>query len=98
MAASLTEARIFTVDALAALPDSRLVVVGPDGRTWREKAQAFLASAQDSSYATSVAAELAEARDQIAAQNEQVKALSEQIEQLMKERTGVAAVLEAATT
>jgi hypothetical protein len=58
MAASLKASGIFTVEALADLSDSRLTVVGPDGRTWRTKAQTWLASAKDSSVATALAAEL----------------------------------------
>lgn len=57
MAASLNEARIYTVEALANLPDGALKLVGPEGNTWRAKAQAFLALAGDNAAATALAAE-----------------------------------------
>lgn len=63
-AASLKVAGIHSVEALASLPDGNLSVVGPDGRTWRTKAQAFLEQAKDSSHATRLAAELQNMRDE----------------------------------
>lgn len=75
MAASLKASDIFTVEALAGLPDSRLNVVGPDGRTWRTKAQAWLDSTKDSGVATALAAKLEHANEQITRLQAQVAEL-----------------------
>lgn len=56
LVATLRAQGLYTVDALAGLPDSKLIVVGPDGRTWREKARAYIESAKGSAYATELAA------------------------------------------
>lgn len=58
MGASLRAQSIFTVDALANLPDTKLNIVGPDGRTWREKAKAYISNASNGAFATQLAAEL----------------------------------------
>src|SRR5215472_7086762 len=50
MVASLRAQNIYTVDALANLPDTKLSVVGPDGRTWRTKAQAYIENAKNTAY------------------------------------------------
>ena len=63
MAASLKASAVHTVEALASLPDDKLTLVGPDGRTWRAKAEAYLAAASNSAIATELAAKL-EQRDQ----------------------------------
>lgn len=95
MAASLKEARIYTVDALASLPDTKLGVVGPDGRTLRDKAQAFLRAAEDSSYATSLASELSVVRAELAERDAQMQAMAAQLDALMRQQTGVSDVLAA---
>lgn len=58
LCAALKAQNIFTVDALAQLPDSRLMAVGPDGRTWRTKAQAYIDAALHFGTNTQMAAEL----------------------------------------
>jgi hypothetical protein len=89
MVASLKVAKIFTVDALAVLPDNKLPVVGPDGRTWRTKAQAYLDNAKSGAFATQLAAQLdraiqdkADLQGQIAALSEQVRAMQEKAGEL----------------
>ena len=77
MAASLKASNIFSVEALSELSDEKLSVVGPDGRSWREKAKAFLAASKDSSYATQLAAELARRDDEISSLRDELKKLSD---------------------
>jgi len=84
MAMQLRSANIFTVDALAELPDTKLTVVGPDGRTWREKARAYIAAARDTGYATKLAADLDRANEELRLRDEQVRALATRIEELEK--------------
>jgi len=67
MAAALRANQIFTVEALANIPDTALGLVGPDGRTWRTKAKAFIEAASNASYATGLAAELERVREDAAA-------------------------------
>lgn len=82
MVASLKVGKIFTVDALAALPDSKLTVVGPDGRTWREKAKAYIENAKSNAYATEIAAQLERQKADNAMLQDQIKALAAQVEAL----------------
>jgi hypothetical protein len=79
MISTLRAQNIYTVDALAALPDTKLNVVGPDGRTWRTKAQAYIAAAKDSAHATKLAADLERAQDDVKVRDEQIKELSERL-------------------
>jgi len=86
MAAALRASNVFSVDALAELPDEKLSLVGPDGRTWREKAKAFIAAAKDGSFATKLAADLETAntaiqdlKDQVAQMAAQNAVLQQQI-------------------
>src|SRR5215217_2317887 len=65
LAASLNPSGVYSVEALANLADNRLGVVGPDGRTWRTKAEAWLASTKDSGYATALAADNARLREEL---------------------------------
>lgn len=77
--ATLRSQSVFTVDALAALPDTKLNIVGPDGRTWRAKAEAYIQSAKDTAYATKLAADLERAQDDIKVRDDQIKDLSERL-------------------
>lgn len=77
MAASLKASNIFSVEALSELPDEKLSVVGPDGRSWREKAKAYLAAAKDSGYVTQLAAELARRDDELASLRAELQKLSD---------------------
>lgn len=91
MAASLKAQQVYTVEALANLPDSRLSIVGPDGRTWREKAAAFIASAKDSAYVTTLAADLERTRQELAERDERIAALAAQVEALQAQSASGAA-------
>lgn len=87
MVSSLKAQNIFTVDALANLPDTKLQVVGPDGRTWREKAKAYIASANGNAYATALAADLEREKANSVDLQNQVKALAEQVAALQAAST-----------
>jgi hypothetical protein len=92
MVATLRAGNVFTVDALASLPDTKLGLVGPDGRTWREKAKAYLENAKNGAYATELAAENDRLKADLAAQAEQVKTLAQQVEALQAQASGTAPV------
>jgi hypothetical protein len=88
MAASLKAQNIFTVDALAQLPDSRLTVVGPDGRTWREKAKAFIENAKGNAYATELAAQLDRTKADLADSQRLQKELADKVAALENAAAG----------
>jgi hypothetical protein len=76
MVASMREARIFTVEALANVPDEKLRVMGPGGRAWRDKALAFLDSSKDGAYASKLATDLENALADGADKDRQIAELS----------------------
>jgi len=85
MAASLREARVFTVEGLAALPDEKLRVVGPDGRTWREKARAYLEISRSGGISTAMVSEMERMRTELADRDRQIAELDERITALSKQ-------------
>lgn len=88
MVAALKAQNIFTVDALAQLPDTKLHVVGPDGRTWREKAKAYIENAKNTSYATGLAADLDRTKADLVASEGRVTELAKQVEALQAAAAG----------
>lgn len=80
--ATLKAANIHTVDALANVPDNLLNVIGPDGRTWRTKAQAFIAMAEGSAVVTAMAAENEQLRAQLDDQQAAMQSLVARIDEL----------------
>lgn len=82
MVATLKAANIFTLEALAALPDTKLTVVGPDGRTWREKAKAYVENAKNGAYATELAGRLEATNSALDAALEREKLLAQRVQQL----------------
>ena len=82
MVAAMKAQKIYTVDALAQLPDSKLYVVGPDGRSWRDKAIAHIENAKNTGYATHLAAELTRQKADNEDLQEQVKVLAAQVAKL----------------
>lgn len=90
MVAALKAQNIFTVDALANLPDGKLLVVGPDGRTWREKAKAYIETAKSGAYATELAAKLETSELEKATMADQIKQLASQISALQAQVNGAA--------
>ena len=79
LAASLRASGVFSVESLAALPDEKLRIVGPDGRSWRTKAQAYLETSKNAGYATALAAEKERLTADLAEKDKQLLAMSEQI-------------------
>lgn len=82
LVATLKAQGVYTVDALAALPDGKLNVVGPDGRTWREKAKAYLENAKGGAYATELAAKVENLSTELLAGQEREKAMATRIQEL----------------
>jgi hypothetical protein len=87
MQAQLRAQNIYTVDALASLPDTKLTLVGPDGRTWRAKAQAYLDNAAGTAQATALAAMVEQMKADSTAKDEQIAALAAQIAALQAAQT-----------
>lgn len=80
--ATLKAASIFTVEALANISDNRLTVIGPDGRSWRTKAQAFLDASKGSAAATALAAENEQLRARLTEQEEATQLLAQRLNEL----------------
>jgi hypothetical protein len=75
-AMTMKAAAIFSVEALAAVNDGNIGKLGHQGRDWRAKAQAFLATARDSAAAQQLASENQKLKDQMAAMQAQIDALA----------------------
>jgi hypothetical protein len=82
LVASLKAQGVFTVDALSALPDTKLHIVGPDGRTWREKAKAYIENAKGNAYATELAGRVETLETALAAGAQREKALADRVQEL----------------
>lgn len=82
MVAALKAQGIYTVDALATVPDTKLSIVGPDGRQWRDKADAYIKTAKDAGYATELAAKLSNMETTLAASADREKALAQRVQEL----------------
>jgi hypothetical protein len=79
--AELEALNVFSVEALAGLPDN-LLGRGFDLREWRTKAEAWLANAKDTAAVMRYAAENDRMRDEIAEMRKQFKRLAERVEQI----------------
>lgn len=79
LAATLHAAKIFTVEALADVPDSALPVLGMGGRTLRSQAAAWLAAAKDSAPSAALVAENEKLRAELADARQAQKALSDRL-------------------
>lgn len=84
LAATLRAANVYTVDALSSLPDTKLSIVGPDGRTWRTKALAYIENAKNGAFATQLAADLDRMREDIASKDDTIAAMAAQIAELQR--------------
>lgn len=82
LAATLKASGVHTVDALAALPDTRIMILGPDGRGMRDKAAAYLAKASGTADYTAVVAENARLKQENEATKQQMLELSQRMDQL----------------
>lgn len=90
MAASLSAQKVFTVEALANLPDTLLIICGPDGRTLRTKAAAFLASTKDGDHAGKLAVALEASEANNKRLTDDLSSLSEQVTALQAQLAGMA--------
>lgn len=79
MIASLRASGIFSIEALADVPDSSLDVLGMDGRKLREQAKAYIAQAKDSAAAQKYAVENDALKQRLAALEAQFAELSKDI-------------------
>lgn len=80
--ASLKAQGVYTVDALSELPDTKLHVVGPDGRSWREKAKAYIESAKGGAYATELASRVTALETDLQASRERERTLAARVQEL----------------
>ena len=78
---------IYTVDALAALPDSKLAVLGPEGRMWRDKAKQYLDAAKGGEHAAALAADLEVAKADKEDLQRQIAELAETVKELQAKNT-----------
>lgn len=76
LAASCKHAGVYTVEALAALPDSRLNVLGPGARSLVTRAQQFLEAANGNADTERLAAENAELRTDLERVRTEMRELS----------------------
>ncbi len=79
LVATAKHAGIFTVEALAALPDSRLSALGPGALSLRARAVSFLAAADGNADSEANAAELLTAQGEIERLNKEVASLNERL-------------------
>lgn len=98
MVASLRAQHIFTVDALANLPDEKLSVVGPDGRTWRETARAFIEAASDGAAVGKAIAENEKLKADSEDKDRQIAELAARIQALEADKAATPAAPAAETT
>lgn len=89
MVATLKHAGIFTVEALAELPDGRFSAVGPGARSLVERAKAFVDAAAGNAPTEALAAKNAELTADNERLNGEVKSLSDRLTEL--ERAAAAA-------
>ena len=79
MIASLRASGIFSIEALADVPDSSLTVLGMDGRRLREQAKAYIEQAKDSATAQKYAVENDALKQRLAALEAQFEELSKDL-------------------
>jgi hypothetical protein len=84
MAASCAHAGIYTVEALAALPDSRFSALGPGARSLVDRAKVFLDAAAGNAPTEALAAENAQLRTDNERLTNDVQALSQRLTALEK--------------
>lgn len=82
IAASLRESRVYTVEALASLPDSRLGALGPGALSLRERAKAYLEQAKNNAPSEALAAENVVLKADLASAQDQIKLLSDRLDKL----------------
>jgi hypothetical protein len=88
--ASLYEGKVFTLEALAALPDEKLRVLGMGGRTTRDQARAFLEAAKGGEATAALVQDLANLKEQLEQTNARAAAAEARVKEL-EEKTGIEA-------
>jgi len=88
LAATLRASNIYTVDALAALPDSKLSAVGLDGRVWRAKAEAYLQTAKNAAYATELAGQIDALKAELQASRDREHVMATRLDELEAAKNG----------
>jgi hypothetical protein len=102
LVASYHAAGVYTVEALALLPDSRLAALGPGALSLRERAKAFVEAAAGNAPTEALAAENVQLKADLADLNERMKALAASLEAAQRSQApaapqaALAASLEAA--
>ena len=71
----LAQQGVHTVEMLAGIPDAAFQRFGPDIRTWRDKAQAFVKAAEQNAPVERLSAELRTLKESLAQKDEQINAL-----------------------
>jgi hypothetical protein len=79
LVATCHHAGVYTVEALSALPDSRLSALGPGARSLVERAKAFVSAAEGNAPGEALAAENAQLREDMANLQKQVADLSSRL-------------------
>jgi hypothetical protein len=87
LVASYHAAGVYTVEALALLPDSRLAALGPGALSLRERAKAFVEAAAGNAPTEALAAENAQLKADLADLNERMKALAASLEAAQRSQT-----------
>lgn len=93
--AQLRAQGVFTVDALAELSDTKLLIVGPDGRAWREKAKAYVENAKNGAFATELAARVDQMQTELEAGKQREAAMAARIQELETASANVGTALNA---
>lgn len=89
--ANMVAAKVFTVEALAELPDSALGRLGMGAREWRTKAKAYLENAKGPAEAQRLAVENARLKDDMERMQATVGLLSAKLDELMAAKQETAA-------
>jgi hypothetical protein len=82
-AEELKGVKFYTVEQIANATDAQLQALGMSGRSLQKKAQAFLASAKDTAFATAQAAELAQKNQVIEDMKAEQARMAKQLEELV---------------
>lgn len=77
--ASLNEGKIFTVEALADLPDEKLRLLGLGGRTLRDQAKAYIAQAQGQAPLAAITQRVADLEETAKVKDETIAALTAEL-------------------
>lgn len=82
------EASLFTVEQVAALPDTAVQKLGMGFRSLKNQAQTFIEFAKDTALPQRLAADLERARDETKGLQETIAEMAQQIKELREEKRG----------